>query len=384
MVPWGPVVDTLPRGMAASVTETVDGEGRLGVALEGSFGLESVEGLRGNILHALRRGELMFVELSRVDRMEGSAASVMADALCSKGQMPAFVGARPDVRAILNLYIVEGQCPAHLPEPPRVPFVEQVGRSTLEVVGTLRAMLTFVAEASGAAVGAIKNPATVAWRSVLRQIERHGADGLPIVATIGALMGLITAFQAAVQLRKFAADAFVADLVSLSLTRELAPLMTAIVVAGRSGAAIAAEVGTMKVSEEIDALRTLGICPHRYLVFPRILALIVVLPLLTLVADVVGILAGAVVATATVDVSFRQFILSTREALAPMDVISGLIKATAFGGLIAGLATERGLSARGGAEGVGRVTTSAVVSTLFWLVLVDALFAVLFDIWGLQ
>lgn len=370
--------------MAASVTETVDEEGRLGVALEGSFGLESVADLRGHILHSLRRGELHFVELSRVDRMEGSAASVMADALCSKGQMPAFMGARPGVRAILDLYIVEGQCPAHLPEPPRTPFVDQVGRSTLEIVATLRAMLAFIADALEAAIGAIKNPATVAWRSVLRQIERHGADGLPIVATIGALMGFITAFQAAVQLRKFAADAFVAELVSLSLTRELAPLMTAIVVAGRSGAAIAAEVGTMKVSEEIDALRTLGVCPHRYLVFPRMLALIVVLPLLTLVADVIGILAGAVIATATVDVSFRQFILSTREALAPMDVISGLIKATAFGGLIAGLACERGLSARGGAEGVGRVTTSAVVSTLFWLVLADALFAVLFDIWGLQ
>ncbi len=370
--------------MAASVIETTDGEGRLGVALEGSFGLESAQDLRGNILHALQRGDLSFVELSAVERMEGSAASVMADALCSKGQMPAFVGARPGVRAILDLYIVEGQCPAHLPEPPRTPFIEQVGRSTLDIVATLKAMLTFVAEAAGAAVGAVRNPSTVAWRSVVRQVERHGADGLPIVATIGALMGLITAFQAAVQLRKFAADAFVADLVSLSLTRELAPLMTAIVVAGRSGAAIAAEVGTMKVSEEIDALRTLGVCPHRYLVFPRMLALIVVLPLLTLVADIVGILAGAVVATATVDVSFRQFILSTREALVPMDVLSGLMKAMAFGGLIAGLAAERGLSARGGAEGVGRVTTSAVVSTLFWLVLADALFAVLFDMWGLH
>jgi len=379
-----PELDTLAAAMAASVIETTDEEGRPGVALAGSFGLESAQDLRVNILHAMGRGDLQFVELSAVERLEGSAASVMADALCSGGQMPEFVGAKAGVRAILDLYIVEGQCPAHLPEPPRPPFVEQVGQSTLEIVGTIRAMLTFVAEASGAAVGAIKNPATVAWRTVSRQVERHGADGLPIVATIGALMGLITAFQAAIQLRKFGADAFVADLVSLSLTRELAPLMTAIVVAGRSGAAIAAEVGTMKVSEEIDALRTLGICPHRYLVFPRMLALIVVLPLLTLVADIVGILAGAVVAAATVEVSFRQFILSAREALVPMDVLSGLIKAMAFGGLIAGLACERGLSARGGAEGVGRVTTSAVVSTLFWLVLADAMFAVLFDMWGIQ
>ena len=183
--------------------------------------------------------------------------------------------------------------------------------------------------------------------------------------------------------QKFGADAFVADLVSLSLTRELAPLMTAIVVAGRSGAAIAAEIGTMKVSEEVDALRTLGICPHRFLVFPRMFALLLVLPLLTLAGDLVGILSGALVATSTLEIGLRKFLMSTQEALVPADILGGMLKASVFGVFIAGIACERGLAARGGAEGVGRSTTSAVVSMLFWLVLLDALFAVFFNIWGI-
>ncbi|QDV05934.1 putative phospholipid ABC transporter permease protein MlaE [Planctomycetes bacterium Poly30] len=368
----------------ASVQETIDASGVRGLRLSGEFRLETAAELRREVLAAIDRGPLELIDLSGVERLEGSAASVLADALCTTGQMPEMVGARPDVRAILDLYTDSGQCPARLPAPPRVHFFDQVGASTLEIVGIVQHMLAFVAQASGAALGAVRNPRSIQWGSVLRQIERHGADGLPIVAVIGSLMGLITAFQAAVQLRKFGADSFVADLVSLSLTRELAPLMTAIVVAGRSGAAIAAEIGTMKVSEEIDALHTLGICPHRYLVFPRMLALIVALPLLTLVADMLGIFSGAVVATATLEVSFGQFVQSARAALVPSDILGGLVKAAVFGGLIAGLAAERGLSARGGAEGVGRVTTSAVVGTLFWLVLADAIFALFFNVWGLQ
>lgn len=370
--------------MTGSVFETVDASGRYGIKLEGSFTLTGSGSLRRDVLRALERGPAAEVDLSGVERLEGSAASVLADALCSSGAMPEIVGADANVAAVLELYTVDGACPARVPAPPRPSFFSQVGHAALGIVATVRAMLVFIAEASGAALAALRAPRSVAWRSVVRQLERHGPDGLPIVAVIGALMGLIIAFQAAVQLRKFGADTFVADLVSISLTRELAPLMTAIVVAGRSGAAIAAEVGTMKVAEEIDALHTLGVCPHRFLVFPRVLALVLLLPLLTLVADLIGIASGAVVATATLDIGFRQFVVSTVETLVPMDVLSGLIKSMVFGGLIAGLAAERGLSARGGAEGVGRVTTSAVVATLFWLVLVDAMFAVLFNLWGVH
>ncbi len=370
--------------MTGTIDEVRGDQGDRRIVLSGSFDLDSAGDLRSAVLGRLKHGPVDAIELAGVERLEGSAASALADALCTAGTMPELIGARPNVQSILDLYTDAGQCPARLPRPPRLPFIDQVGRSTLQIVATVQAMLAFVAEATGAAVAAVRRPSTVAWRSVVRQLERHGADGLPIVAVIGALMGLITAFQAAVQLSKFGADSFVADLVSLSLTRELAPLMTAIVVAGRSGAAIAAEIGTMKVSEEIDALHTLGICPHRFLVFPRILALVIALPVLTLVADLVGIAAGAAVTTSVLDVGLRSFVFSAQAALSMTDVLTGLVKAAAFGGLIASIACERGLAASGGAEGVGRVTTSAVVSTLFWLVLADALFAVLFNVWGLQ
>lgn len=368
--------------MTTVVEESVDADGRRALRLEGTFKLAGASELRASVMAVLASGPVESLDLSKVERLEGSAASVLADALCRSGPLPEIVGALPEVRSIFDLYTAQEQCPAEIAAPPRIGFVLQVGESTLEIVRTIRTMLSFIADASAAAVRAAKAPHAIEWRAVVRQVERHGADGLPIVLVIGSLMGLITAFQAAIQLRKFGADAFVSQLVSVSLTRELAPLMTAIVVAGRSGAAIAAEIGTMKVSEEIDALHTLGVCPHRFLVFPRVLALVIVLPMLTLAADFIGIVSGACVAAATLEVSFRQFLMSTQTFLQPADIVGGMVKAAVFGSFVAGIACERGLSATGGAEGVGRVTTSAVVSTLFWLVLVDALFAIFFNVWG--
>ncbi|MEM7518733.1 MAG: ABC transporter permease, partial [Planctomycetota bacterium] len=176
---------------------------------------------------------------------------------------------------------------------------------------------------------------------------------------------------------------FVANLVGLSLTRELAPLMTAIIVAGRSGAAYAAELGTMKVSDEIDALRTLGLDPQRFLVFPRVLALTVVVPILTLLADIVGILGGWFVAVTMLDLTSIAYVTQLRGALDVGDVMSGLIKSGVFAATITLISCQRGLETRGGAAGVGNSTTSAVVSILFALVLLDAGFTFLFELIGL-
>ncbi len=355
--------------------------GERALRLHGELALDDASRLRRDLSTALAAGPVSVLDLSGVHRMEGAAASVLADALCASGAPPRVEGAAEDVASIMDLYWRD--CAPEVQAPRRRSgFLAEVGEAVLATVGTLRNMLAFIGQLFGALLAGLRRPASIEWGAVGRQVERHGADGLPIVCVIGSLMGLITAFQAAIQLRKFGADAFVADLVSLSLTRELAPLMTAIVVAGRSGAAIAAEIGTMKVSEEVDALRTLGICPHRFLVFPRIFALLLVLPLLTLAGDLVGIFSGALVATSTLEIGMRKFLISTQEALVPADILGGLLKASVFGVFIAGIACERGLAARGGAEGVGRSTTSAVVSMLFWLVLLDALFAVFFNIWG--
>jgi phospholipid/cholesterol/gamma-HCH transport system permease protein len=243
--------------------------------------------------------------------------------------------------------------------------------------------LDFMGDVALATGAALRSPRSVNWGDVWHVMERAGADAVPIVALLTFLVGLVTGFQAAIQLKQFGANIFVADLVALSITRELGPLMTAIIVAGRSGAAFAAELGTMRVSEEIDALVTLGLDPYRFLVLPRVVALLVVTPLLTLLADLCGIFGGLLVALVTLDLTVGTFLREARSALDLWDVSSGLLKGVAFGGVLALIACQRGLAATGGAEGVGRVTTSAVVTSLFALVLMDALFTVLFNAFGI-
>jgi phospholipid/cholesterol/gamma-HCH transport system permease protein len=186
------------------------------------------------------------------------------------------------------------------------------------------------------------------------------------------------AFQGANQLKQFGANVFVADLVGLSVTRELGPLMTAIILCGRTGAAFAAELGSMKVAEELDALRTMGFGPIRYLVLPRVLALMIVLPLLTLVGDFVGMLGGMVVGIVSLDLTMSGYIIETQKAVSMWDVFSGLIKSVVFAVAITLIACQQGFATKGGAEGVGRRTTSSVVTILFTLILIDAGFTAFF------
>jgi len=195
---------------------------------------------------------------------------------------------------------------------------------------------------------------------------------------INFLVGFVMGFQSARQLQTYGADIFVADIVGLAVTRELAPLMTAIIVCGRSGAGIAAELGTMKVSEELDALRAMGFGPMRYLVFPRVLALFLVVPLLTVVADFFGVLGGMTVARYNLQISATAYLAETRTAILPWDVAGGLIKAVCYALAIALIACQQGFATSGGAAGVGRRTTSTVVIGLFVIVLIDASLTVVF------
>jgi phospholipid/cholesterol/gamma-HCH transport system permease protein len=283
---------------------------------------------------------------------------------------------------MLDLYGHHPKRP-HLQDPPKkIGILDEIGRETLSMVAETNA-LDYVGDVAVAGGLALRAPRSVNWRDVARLMERAGADGLPIVLLISFLVGLVTAFQAAVQLKQFGANIFVADLVALSITRELGPLMTAIIVAGRSGAAFSAELGTMKVSEEIDALRTLGLDPYLFLVFPRVIALVLVVPLLTLLADIVGILGGLLVGLLSLDLTVHAYLLETQNRLALWDVGSGMLKSVVFALAVALIACQRGLATQGGAEGVGRATTSAVVTSLFALVVIDALFTVLFNAFGL-
>jgi len=206
---------------------------------------------------------------------------------------------------------------------------------------------------------------------VLAQMTRAGYESLPIAAALSFFTGLVLALHSGIALRTFRAEAELARIVALSLVKEMGPILTGMLIAGRVGAAIAAEIGTMNINEEIDALRTMGINPVRYLVVPRFLALIVMLPLLVTYADIIGICGGAFMAKSHFGVSYTYYFRTVTRVIWFQDILEGLIKATLFGALVAIIACQFGFRTRGGAEGVGRAITRAVVSTFVALFVCD-------------
>ena len=220
------------------------------------------------------------------------------------------------------------------------------------------------------------------WRATVLQVVRSGYSSLPLVMLICFLVGMIMALQSAYQLRELGVVDLVANLVAISITRELAPLLTAVVVAGRFGSAIAAELGTMKVTQEIDALSVMGIDPVSFLVVPRLIALLISLPCLTIFADAVGILGGLAVSVGALDIGASRYVSLTFDALALQDIFAGLVKAVAFAGIIGLVGCHQGLQTRGGAEEVGRSTTASVVRSIVLMVGADLFVTALFYVRG--
>lgn len=325
------------------------------------------------------------LDLSAVDYFDSGGGAVLIglrQRLAQAGRELRLAASTPAIDGFLSL--VDQEVLLHPAEPPRRQrgsLTTQIGAETLKVLSDFRELISFTGEVILGLRTAVRHPTRMRWRETWLYMERTGLDAIPIVALISFLMGLITAFQAAVQLTQFGADIYIANLVGLSITRELGPLMTAIIAAGRSGAAFAAEIGTMKVSEEVDALTTMGFDRTRFLVTPKVIALLVMLPCLTLFADLVGIAGGLTVAVVGFGLPVQVFIRQLRVALMIWDVYSGLIKSVAFAILVAGVGCLRGFQAREGAESVGRITTSAIVAGIFLIVVADALFTVIFHYW---
>lgn len=254
----------------------------------------------------------------------------------------------------------------------------QLLREGVSAVGNeIQTQITFIGEVSRALVESLSRPHRVRWGDTLKVAEAAGFQALPIVSLIAFLLGVILAFQSAIAMRQFGAEIFVANLVSISLFRELGPLMMAILLAGRSGAAFAAEIGTMKVNEEVSALTTMGLDPVRFLVVPKVLASLFVAPLLALYANLIG-LVGAALVMRGFGIPLVAFFQQVSGAVTPTDLGSGLFKAVVFGLLVATVGCLRGLQTGNGAASVGRSTTSAVVTAIILIVVADGLFAVLF------
>ena len=265
---------------------------------------------------------------------------------------------------------------------PRQGIFVRVGDATLGYVSGIRDAVSFIGSVCLAMGQAFLNPRRIRLDDTLLCMQRVGVDGLPIVALISFLLGLIMAFMSSVQLQQFGANIYVASLVSLAMTRELGPIMTAIIVAGRSGSSFAAEIGTMKISEEIDALFTMGFDPVRFLVVPKVLASLVMVPILILFSDIAAILGGMLVGVFMLDLTASSYIDQTIKTLKLFDVFWGVMKGCFFASLVAGIGCLRGFQAKGGAASVGQATTSSVVTSLFFIILTDSLFSVILRYWG--
>ncbi len=246
----------------------------------------------------------------------------------------------------------------------------------------IRDLLAFVGELVVALLLALRRPLRIRWSDTLLIAEKAGVNALPIVALVSFLVGLIMAFQAAIPMRQFGVQIYVANLVGLSMLRELGPLMTALVLAGRSGSAFAAELGTMQVNEEIDALVTMGLDPVRFLVVSRVLALMLAIPLLTVFADMVAVMGGGVVLL-SLGYPLVAYINQLLGAVTWMDAAGGLAKSFAFGLIVAGIGCHQGLRTQGGASAVGDSATRAVVAGNVLIIIADGIFSVLFYYLGI-
>ncbi len=291
-------------------------------------------------------------------------------------------GLRAEFEQLLKLFD-----PGSIPRPGRKPnsfltFADSVGRTSVNLLEDFKSQVSFIGELSVKLLATVIHPRSLRLRDTLSITERSGADAIGITALLGFLIGLILAFQSGIAMRKFGAEIFVADLVTISIFRELGPLLTAFVVASRSGSAFAAEIGTMKVNEEIDALTTMGLDPVRFLVIPRVIAAVVVMPLLTMFNNFFALIGCGLV---MVSVGFTPVavINQIQQAAGSGNLFGGLVKTLVFGMLIAGIGCLRGLQTRTGASAVGDSATRAVVSSIIAIVIADGAFAVLYYFLGI-
>jgi len=240
-----------------------------------------------------------------------------------------------------------------------------------------RQVMIFVGELLTAVMHVIRRPTAVRWNAVFLYMKKVGVDGFPIVTLISLLIGVIMAFMSSLQLKQFGATTYVAPLVAFAMVRELGPMMTAILVAGRSGSAFSAEIGSMMINEEVDALTTMGFDPVQFLAVPKVLASVIVVPLLTVYSAFFGIIGGMMVGVLGLDLTAYGYLQQSIDSFQVFDCVSSLIKSMVFAILISGIACQRGFQVRGGADAVGEATTSAVVSAIFLIILANSAFAII-------
>lgn len=369
----------VPAPLAAlAISEAADGRRML--ALSGRLEASTVRGVwaEGRKAIAEASGRRVVVDATDVDYCDGAGVAMLVNLMQQAGPGNVEVAnLKPAFAALLRQFDPERLARDQDPPAPRHSAIEDIGVIAAGIGQDIRNQIAFIGETAAALAHALRHPSTVRWKDVWAICERVGADALPIVALIAFLLGVILAFESAIPMRRFGAEIFVADLIGISMLRELGGLMTAILLAGRSGAAFAAEIGTMKVNQEVDALTTMGLDPVRFLVTPRVIAALLMTPLLTLFADLIGLLGGALTLR-TFSIPFVTFVHEVDAIVTFSDFMAGFVKSFVFALLIAGIGCLRGLQTRAGASSVGDAATRAVVSGIIMLVIIDGIFAVIY------
>lgn len=325
------------------------------------------------------------VDLSKVTYLDDFGALVLLELKkrVSKGKGHfLLINPNSEVKEILSILKFDSLPETITLTKKRLPHVlTRLGEATLQHASGVKYLISFMGSVCLSLLYVFLHPKSLRGDDTFLHMQRTGVDALPIVALISFLLGLIMAFMSSVQLKQFGANIYVASLVSLAMARELGPIMTAIIVAGRSGSAFAAEIGSMKISEEVDALFTMGFDTTRFLVVPRIIATVVVVPILTLFSDLFAIAGGLVVGVYMLDLTANAYIAQTIKTLTLFDVFLGFLKGAVFALLIAWIGCLRGFQASGGPAAVGKATTSAVVSSILFIIIANSIFSVILRYW---
>jgi phospholipid/cholesterol/gamma-HCH transport system permease protein len=356
----------------------------LTLTFAGHFDATTIASVWSEAQQALQQSTLksITVDMQAVDYCDGAGIAMIFDIQVRAADTPyQLVGLKPEFSQLLEQFD-----PSHYQQqktkPPHISLPEEVGQATYSLWQDIQRQIAFIGQLSYALYQTCRHPRQIRWQDMLAIAERSGVNAIPIVSLIAFILGVILAFQSADMMQQYGAEIFVADLLGISLFRELGPLLTAILLAGRSGAAFAAEIGTMKVNEEINALTTMGLDPIQFLVVPRVIAAVLTVPILTIFANIIGVVGGGLVMM-SFHVPFATFINEMIDFLDLSDFLVGVFKAGVFGFIIATTGCMRGLETQNGASAVGQSTTNAVVTAIVIIVVLDGLFAVLFTQMGI-
>ncbi len=350
-------------------------------ALAGRLSLDNVTAVQGEFKKLLPRllPTKISVDLSRLEYLDsaGALALFALQKAARKKNIPlAYLNTTPEAQGVMDLIDPEAIDTPPLLQEEKLNFFEQVGEGSAGLVEDGYQLLSFFGELLSALAVSVFRPSLVRWSEVLVYMSKTGVEALPILGLMSLLMGLVVTFMSSFQLQQFGAVIYVADLVGVGFVRELGSLLTGILISGRSGSAFAAEIGTMQVNEEVDALEVMGFEPVRFLAVPKVLATMFVMPALTIYSMFFGLLGGLIVGVSILDIGTYAYINETRKALSASDLYYSLFKSVVYALIIAGVGCQRGFQVQGGAQEVGRATTSAVVTSLFLVIVASSIFSI--------